>query len=306
MSKFWWLWGSLGILSVLSLALPAQALIPQSQLKPAVQLYREGRYQEALKQLHRLEEAHPEDARAPYYKALCQVQLGAFDKAAMLYKQVLLLYPNAPAAVYAKRGLSLLKASPDETLARLDAPPGNKSLPESSSLQEQSFSASLATETLKETNLVPLLPVTQPQENTSPAQQNPAALPSEAEVSGKPVPAERGIRPADVGLAPANLTKQQSQNVTPNQISPQQQQTTTGMSPQMMQQMMMMSMMGSGGGQGGGSNPMAWMMPMMMNPAMQGEGQAGEGMNPEVMSQMLMNSMMSGMDFGMSSKNKDE
>jgi tetratricopeptide (TPR) repeat protein len=91
-------------------------------LQPALQLYRQGQYQQALQQFNQLAQTHKEDGRPVYYQALCLVQLGRLQEAQKRYQQVTLLYPNTETALAAHKGLKLLASSYGGS-APLDPPP---------------------------------------------------------------------------------------------------------------------------------------------------------------------------------------
>lgn len=91
----------------------------ETSFQKAVELYRDGHYQQAQPLFESLHKAKPEDTKMTYYLAITMAQLSHFQQAKKLYGEIILLEPQGPAAALAKEGLKYLPKGNDS----LDNPP---------------------------------------------------------------------------------------------------------------------------------------------------------------------------------------
>jgi Tetratricopeptide repeat len=208
--------GWLGLLMVVavtsSMAVSSWAGVSKQALQPALQLYRQGQYQQALQQFKQLAHAHKEDGRPVYYQALCLVQLGRLQEAQKRYQQVTLLYPNTEMALAAQKGLKLLASSGGVTGSVLDPPPAPPAAlaryPGSNSARSNT-TGSVAVAPAFAFHPLNSTPLAEP--NASPAATQNAgftlfqqqASPSQLSSSASSFTTGASIRPSDVGLAPS-------------------------------------------------------------------------------------------------------
>ena len=108
-----------------SMSAPQQAVVQKglqgetsAAFEAGVKAYREGNYRQAGKVFEALHRQAPENAKATYYLAITEAQLGRFQQAKNLYTEILTLDPKGEAAQLAQEGLKYL---PPET--SLDLPP---------------------------------------------------------------------------------------------------------------------------------------------------------------------------------------
>lgn len=83
-----------------------------------IKAYREGDYRQAERIFELLHRQQPENTQITYYLAITQAQLGRFQKAEALYKEIIQLEPKGKAASLAQKGLDYLPKEDD-----LDLPP---------------------------------------------------------------------------------------------------------------------------------------------------------------------------------------
>ncbi len=83
-----------------------------------IKAYREGDYCQAEGLFEVLHRQQPENTQITYYLAITQAQLGRFQKAENLYKEIIQLEPQGKAASLAQKGLDYLPKEDD-----LDQPP---------------------------------------------------------------------------------------------------------------------------------------------------------------------------------------
>lgn len=90
-----------------------------------IKAYREGDYRQAERIFEVLHRQQPENTQITYYLAITQAQLGRFQKAENLYKEIIQLEPQGKAATLAQKGLDYLPKADD-----LDQPPRFSSTPQ--------------------------------------------------------------------------------------------------------------------------------------------------------------------------------
>ncbi|WP_303674001.1 tetratricopeptide repeat protein [Vampirovibrio chlorellavorus] len=83
-----------------------------------IKAYREGDYRKAEQTFEVLHRQQPENTQITYYLAITQAQLGRFQKAESLYREIIQLEPKGKAASLAQKGLDYLPKEDD-----LDQPP---------------------------------------------------------------------------------------------------------------------------------------------------------------------------------------
>lgn len=83
-----------------------------------IKAYRESDYRKAEQIFDVLHRQQPENTQITYYLAITQAQLGRFQKAENLYKEIIQLEPQGKAASLAQKGLDYLPKEDD-----LDQPP---------------------------------------------------------------------------------------------------------------------------------------------------------------------------------------
>src|SRR6516162_4737183 len=122
-------------LALLAIALSGNLAFAQEQdYKAAVNSYRAGNYTNAASLLNKVVLAHPEDANAAYYQALCAQQLGQFDKAKALFRSLSERFPERDAGRLARRALQQLSVQPpqarSEPKASKNSSADNNTLPD--------------------------------------------------------------------------------------------------------------------------------------------------------------------------------
>ncbi len=269
-------------------------LYPNPNLNHAVASYKKGNYTGAAQELFAYLKKKPEDAKALYYLAMTLANLGDSDAAISLYEKVITLNPNEAFVSSAAKGRDCLTGGPlcsesdlmqdvepDPLDEFINAPYGDGFSPE---LKEQMKLKDL--ENIQENiNRKPELDKEDIQEIKDFDEEHSG----EVLTDNKIAMADGDVSNDDI-VSAINTLRKAGMTVSIQPSAP-----AAYQNPQMAEMSMML-----GGNQNQNNDPMAQMIPYMMQA---GTKEGAQNVNPQVIQAMMMNSMMSNFDFNTSDDN---
>lgn len=264
-------------------------LYPNPNLNHAMASYQSGNYTGAAQELFSYLRKYPASAQGFYYLGMTLANLGDTDAAIEAYEKVITINTNEALVTSAAKGRDCLTGGPlcveaaiiqdeEDPLAEfINAPYDDGFSPE---LKEQMKLKELET-IQKKINKKPELPPEDVEQIKKFDEENS----SEALTDNKIAMADKAVSNDDI-VSAINTLRQAGMTVSiqPSQASYQ--------NPQMAEMSMML-----GGNKNQNNDPMAQMLPYMMQAGTQ---DGAQNVNPQVIQAMMMNSMMSNLDFNTS------
>lgn len=266
-------------------------LYPEPDLAHAVDSYKNQNYTGAVQELLSYLNAYPYDAKAYYYLAVTLANLGDNDAAIEAYEKVISINPNEEIVTFAAKGRDCLIGGPlcataaimqeeeDPLDEFINAPYGDGFSPE---LKEQMKARDLQN-IQKNINRKPELSPDEVQEIKDFDKENSSEV-----ITGEKIAMADGQVSNDEIVSAINTLRQAGMTVS---IQPSA--AASYQNPQMAE----MSMMLGGNNNGNNNDPMAQMLPYMMQA---GTREGSQNLDPQVIQAMMMNSMMSNLDFNTS------
>ena len=272
-------------------------LYPNPNLNHAVSSYKKANYTGAAQELLSFVEKNPEDVKAYYYLAMALANLGDSDAAVTAYEKVIALNSNEAITTYASKGRDCIIGGPlcvdadlmdgeepDPLDEFINAPYGDGFSPE---LKEQMKLQDLKT-IQKNINRKPELDKDEIQDIKNFDKEN-----SGYNLTDNLIALADGEVSNDEIVDALNTLKKAGMTVS---IQPSSSNPAAYQNPQMAQMSMMM-----GNSQNNNNDPMAQMLPYMMQA---GTKEGAQNVDPQVIQAMMMSSMLNNFDFNASDNNR--
>ncbi len=272
-------------------------LYPNPNLAHAVASYKQENYTGAAQELLSFVEKNPEDVKAYYYLAMALANLGDSDAAVTAYEKVIALNSNEAITTYASKGRDCIIGGPlcvdadlmdgeepDPLDEFINAPYGDGFSPE---LKEQMKLQDLKT-IQKNINRKPELDKDEIQDIKNFDKEN-----SGYNLTDNLIALADGEVSNDEIVDALNTLKKAGMTVS---IQPSSSNPAAYQNPQMAQMSMMM-----GNSQNNNNDPMAQMLPYMMQA---GTKEGAQNVDPQVIQAMMMSSMLNNFDFNASDNNR--